>query len=167
VPSRLLPPWVETEIAVAPASSARLSGYFDDPAAGAAAPRVLSLDPARGPVATYEARRSSVDMGPRRGRVRPWSPVPYRPSATLIVRRDAIGPGFDEALNIGEDVDLVWRIGDAGWGVWYDPSVAVHHEHRSSLRAFASRRFTYATSIGALAARHPAALAALRADTAT
>jgi hypothetical protein len=93
--------------------------------------------------------------------------VPYVPSTTLVVRRDAIGVGFDERLRVGEDVDLVWRIAASGWGVLYDPAATVRHEHRTSARGFAARRLQYAMSIGLLAARHPAALPALRVDAST
>jgi hypothetical protein len=106
-------------------------------------------------------------MGPLPGRVRPGAAVPYVPSATLVLRRSAFGRGFDTALTIGEDVDFVWRMAENGWGVQYDPSVAVRHEHRTDPRELATRRFVYATSIGLLAARHPNALPALHVDEAT
>ena len=46
--------------------------------------------------------------------------VPYVPSAALIVRTELAR--FDEALRYGEDVDLVWRLHDAGHRVIYDPT---------------------------------------------
>ena len=159
--------FVDSDVVVEPGCLARLAGHFADPAVGAVAPRILGTEPPTGTVAGYEARRSSLDMGPRAGCVRPWSDVPYLPSATLVLRREAFGAGFDERLRIGEDVDLVWRLAASGWGVWYDPSVAARHEHRATVGAFARRRFIYATSIGPLAKRHRTALAALRVDTAT
>ena len=72
--------------------------------------------------------------------------MPYVPSAALIVRAPV---RFDETLRYGEDVDLVWRLLDAGHRVVYDPSVVVRHHEADVLR----RRFRYGTSAAPLAAR--------------
>ncbi len=159
--------YVDSDVVLETGCLSRLAGQFADPAVGAAAPRVLAADRGPGVVASYEARHSSLDMGPRPSRVAPGTAVPYVPATTLVLRREAFGPGFDERLHAGEDVDFVWRLAAAGWTVRYDPAVAVRHMHRTSPRELAARRFTYANSIGALAARHPAALPALRLDLAT
>jgi hypothetical protein len=87
--------------------------------------------------------------------VRPDGAVRYVPSAALVVRRAAL-PGFDEALRYGEDVDLVWRLHDAGWRVRYDPRVVVAHPPVPL-----GKRFAYGTSAAPLAARHPGRLAPL------
>ena len=60
------------------------------------------------------------------------------PSAALLVRADVVdGPDlFDPALRGGEDVDLVWRLGEAGWDVRYEPSSTVAHEGPATLGAF-------------------------------
>ncbi|RKQ88264.1 glycosyl transferase family 2 [Solirubrobacter pauli] len=112
----------------------RLAGHFDDPRVKAVAPRIRAAN----------RRRSPLDLGARRS-------VPYVPSAALIVRTPV---RFDETLRYGEDVDLVWRLQDAGHRVVYDPSVVVLHHERDTLR----RRFRYGTSAAPLAARHPARL---------
>lgn len=112
----------------------RLAGHFDDPRVKAVAPRIRAAN----------RRRSPLDMGPRRT-------VPYVPSAALIVRAPV---RFDEALRYGEDVDLVWRLLDAGHRVVYDPSVVVRHVERNTLR----RTFRYGTSAAPLARRHPTRL---------
>jgi mycofactocin system glycosyltransferase len=161
---RPLVAFVDSDVIVETGSLARLAGHFAEPSTGAAAPRILSADHGTGAIAGYEARHSRLDMGARPGRVRPGAPVPYVPAATLVVRRDAFGAGFDERLHVGEDVDLIWRLVGAGWGVWYDPAVSVRHEHRSSARGFAGRRFAYATSAGPLVRRHPSALPAVHLD---
>jgi mycofactocin system glycosyltransferase len=158
--------FVDSDVVVTPSCLARLAGHFADPAVAAVAPRVRALDTG-GPILTYEAAHSVLDMGAAPSRVGPGAPVPYVAGATLVARRAAIRPGFDETLHVGEDVDLIWRLVAAGWAVHYDPSVHVLHDHRSTARAFARRRFAYATSIGLLAVRHPAALPAVRADGAT
>jgi mycofactocin glycosyltransferase len=156
--------FVDSDVAVEPGCLARLAGAFQDPATGAVAPRVLPLTTTGGTVARYEAQHSSLDMGPEACVVRPGSPVPYVPSTTVTVRRDAFGDGFDERLEVGEDVDFIWRLCETGWNVWYDPSVTVRHAHRTSLAKFVKRRFEYAASVGPLAKRHPDALPALWAD---
>jgi hypothetical protein len=78
----------------------------------------------------------------------------------LVVRRSAIGAGFDESLHVGEDADLVWRLSLAGWRVRYEPGAHVWHDHRVRLRTFVARRRVYARSVGMLARRHPDALPA-------
>ena len=40
---------------------------------------------------------------------------------------ETLASGFDADLRVGEDVDLVWRLVDAGWSVRYQPSVTVFH----------------------------------------
>jgi hypothetical protein len=101
-------------------------------------------------------------MGNGGGSVGPGRPTPYVPSAVLLVRRRAVGRGFDAELQIGEDVDLVWRLAKAGWRVLYAPDTHVWHDHRVRLGAFVARRRVYASSVAPLARRHPAALPAAR-----
>jgi mycofactocin system glycosyltransferase len=125
--------------------------HFDDPRVAMVAPRV------RG-----EAR-SPLDLGDQPGRVRAGTRVSYVPGAALVVRveaLDAIG-GFDERLRFGEDVDLVWRLDDAGWHCRYDPSVTVWHEPRDTWRERLRQHAGYGTSAAPLALRHPSALSPL------
>ena len=110
-----------------------LLGHFDDPVVAAVAPRVVPRRRrgrrARSP-ATRRSR-SSLDRGPRRGSCA-GGPIPYVPSAALVVRATwRPGPTlFDATLRGGEDVDLVWRLAEAGWDVRYVPA-----EHRRARRA--------------------------------
>jgi hypothetical protein len=62
---------------------------------------------------------------------------------------------FDPDLRYGEDVDLVWRLHEAGWRIRYDPSIAVEHHEPDSWPQLLTRRFRYGTSAGPLALRHP------------
>jgi mycofactocin system glycosyltransferase len=158
--------FVDSDVVVPPGCLARLAGHFADPAVAAVAPRIHALEPQGGTIRTYEAAHSALDMGPIPSRVAPGAAVSYVPSATLVVRRAAVD-GFDETLQVAEDVDLVWRLGAAGWTVRYDPSVHVLHDHLGTAAGFVRRRFAYACSIGLLAARHPRALRAVYADGAT
>lgn len=144
-----------------------LLAHFDDPAVGAAAPRVRPVPPpeARGTVLpAYEEERSPLDMGAAEDRVRPGGRVAYVPTAALLVRREAIVAvgGFDAKLTVGEDVDLVWRLTEAGWTVRYEPSAGAHHDTRRSGKAWGLQRFRYGTSAAPLSRRHPGALVPLR-----
>jgi hypothetical protein len=87
--------------------------------------------------------------------------VPYVPTAALVVRRQALqaAGGFDEALRFGEDVDLVWRLGQMGWRVRYQPSATVSHPPRRDPGAWARQRYEYGRSASRLAARHGRAVA--------
>ncbi len=88
----------------------------------------------------------------------------YVPAAALVARTDvlrAIG-GFDEALRFGEDVDLVWRLDEAGQRLRYEPASEVHHAPRPNWRAWWRQRHSYGRSAAPLAARHEGALAPAR-----
>jgi mycofactocin glycosyltransferase len=154
--------FVDSDVVVPRSWAAALIGHFADPCVGAVAPRVQALPPHRGLIGGYEQRHSALDMGPDGGLVAPGLPTPYMPSTVVVVRRSAIGTGFDESLHIGEDVDLVWRLSLAGWLVRYEPTAHVWHDHRVELRAFIARRRLYARSVGMLARRHPDALPATK-----
>jgi len=142
---------------------APLLGHFDDPLVGAVAPRIVPAPsgPRAGATVRYEALRSSLDRGPQEGLVRPDSPIPFVPSAALLVRADvAAGPElFDPALRGGEDVDLVWRLGEAGWDIRYVPASTVAHDGPAALGTFLARQAFYGSTAGPLALRHGEALA--------
>jgi mycofactocin system glycosyltransferase len=136
-----------------------LLGHFDDPVVAAVAPRVhpRRVRPA-GALQRYLEGRSPIDLGPDEGPVVPGGHVSFVPTAALVVRRSALRAGFDEQLRFGEDVDLVWRLHEAGWRVRYDPTVTVLHDEPQGLRRVLSRRFRYGTSAAPLARRHPGRL---------
>ena len=93
--------------------------------------------------------------------MRPGSRIPFVPSAALLVRADVVaGPDlFDAALRGGEDVDLVWRLDEAGWDVRYVPSSTVVHEGPATLKDFLVRRAFYGTTAAPLSRRHGKAVA--------
>jgi mycofactocin glycosyltransferase len=142
---------------------AGLAGHFADPLVAAVAPRIVAAGPgAGGPEAAGpEAGGATLDLGDRPARVAPLTRVAFVPTAALVVRRAALGGGFDEALRYGEDVDLVWRLIEAGWRVRYEPAVAVAHAEPASRPALLRRRFRYGTSAAPLTRRHPGAVAPL------
>jgi mycofactocin system glycosyltransferase len=141
----------------------RLAAQFADPLLGAIAPRV------RGGAGSsirdhFENRFGPLDMGPVSGLVVAGTRVSYLPSACLVVRRRAFADGFDETLLVGEDVDLVWRLGDQGWLVRYVADVVVTHRARGTWRNWWDQRVRYGASTSELARRHGTRLAPLRVD---
>jgi mycofactocin system glycosyltransferase len=155
--------FVDADCAPEPGWLEPLLALFSDPRVGAVAPRVVSRLASRSLLARHEHARSSLDMGDVRAIVRPGGRLGYLPSATLLVRRKAFpADGFDEGMRLGEDVDLVWRLSDAGWHVRYEPSVKVDHAMRLHPGAWLKRRYQYGTSAAALEHRHPGRLAPAR-----
>jgi len=148
-----------------------LIGHFDDPLVAAVAPRIVAAG-GREPGTfgraeafhRYEAVRSPLDRGMNAAPVRPGSPVPFVPSAALVVRADvATGADlFDPALRGGEDVDLVWRLVQAGWDVRYEPRSKVAHDATPTFRGYLRRQAFYGTTAAPLARRHPGNLAPLQ-----
>ena len=144
-----------------------LLGHFDDAAVGFVAPRVASgpaLPGADVDVARYEEQHSPLDLGPEPAPIVPGTRVSYVPGATLVVRTAALQQidGFDADLRVGEDVDAVWRLTEAGWVGRYDPSVVVEHHPRRDWAALVRQRIAYGESAAALAATHGAAVAPVR-----
>jgi mycofactocin system glycosyltransferase len=139
----------------------RLAAHLADPAVAAAAPRLVAVPAGPGWADRYTTAACCLDLGDAEARVVPGTRVSYVPTAALVVRRAALGPGagtggvFDPALRWGEDVDLVWRLHDAGWRIRYDPAVRVAHHEPRGWAALLARRFRYGTSAAPLAMRHP------------
>jgi GT2 family glycosyltransferase len=120
--------------------------------------RVLPLPGSRGvPVSsrTSEARRTFT--GPNQT---PWD---IGTGGNLSLRRaalEAVG-GFDEGLGPGtrgraaEDVDLLYRVTNAGFTILYEPDAVVYHE-RKTRRARLGGRFDYGFGLGAFLVGHSA-----------
>ncbi|WP_197382451.1 mycofactocin biosynthesis glycosyltransferase MftF [Mycolicibacterium mengxianglii] len=134
-----------------------LLGHFCDPAVALVAPRIVGMSLTDNMVGRYEAVRSSLDLGHREAPVLPYSTVSYVPSAAIICRRRAMADvgGFDESMRSGEDVDLCWRLVEAGARLRYEPVALVAHEHRTKMLDWLARRAFYGTSAAPLSARHP------------
>ena len=149
--------------------------HFTDPSVALVAPRIFGVvssarpasDEPRGPVSTvpvgsgilvaYESVRSPLDLGSEQALIVPRTRVSYAPSAALVARTEVLRElgGFDPSLQVGEDVDLLWRLHTAGWRSRYEPRSTVAHEHRVSWGAFTQRRYQYGTSAALLDKRHP------------
>jgi mycofactocin glycosyltransferase len=139
--------FVDSDVVVSAESVGRLASLLDDD------PRIAAVAPRISP------RGSRLDLGSRPGVVRPGARTSYVPSTVLVVRRaavEAVG-GFDEALRVGEDVDLVWRLVAAGWMVRYVPELSATHHEPSGRIARLDRSRRYGTAAGPLGRRHPAA----------
>ncbi|MDQ6839596.1 MAG: mycofactocin biosynthesis glycosyltransferase MftF [Actinomycetota bacterium] len=139
--------------------------HFADPTVAAVAPRVVAVAGSCCPawLAAYEAVRSPLDLGDQPAPVRPRSRVSYVPTTALVVRRRALADlgGFDEAMRTGEDVDLIWRLAEAGWRVRYQPDMVVAHPSRQRLGAWVGQRIDYGRSAAPLYAHHGPAVAPL------
>jgi mycofactocin system glycosyltransferase len=119
--------------------------HFDDPSVGLVAPRVCG-----------EAN-SPLDLGDTPARIRAGTRVSYVPAAAIVIRTTAFDDvgGFDEQLRFGEDVDLVWRLDQAGWYCRYEPASTVWHAPRTTLAGRLRQHADYGTAAAPLALRHP------------
>jgi mycofactocin glycosyltransferase len=140
-----------------------LLGHFCDPTVALVAPRIVGLAQTDHLVARYEAVRSSLDLGQREAPVIPYTSVSYVPSAAIICRTSKLRDigGFDETLRSGEDVDLCWRLVEAGARLRYEPIAQVGHDHRTQLRDWIARKAFYGGSAAPLSVRHPDKIAPL------
>ncbi len=168
--------FIDSDCTAAPGWIERLAPHLADPLVAAVAPRVTAL--ARGTWAgRYTSASGALDLGGTAARVQPRSQVSYVPTAALLARRAALltaardgrrvaggrppSPAprvFDESMRTGEDVDLVWRLHEAGWRIRYDPAVQVAHHEPATWPALLARRYRYGTSAAPLARRHPGAV---------
>lgn len=155
--------FVDTDVVLPPAWREFLLWHFQDERVALVAPRVASA-PGTSVLDRYETLHSPLDLGPLPARVRSGTRVSYVPAATMVVRVDALRAvgGFDETMRVGEDVDLVWRLDEAGFGVRYEPQTTVHHRPRTSWWAWVRQRYGYGSSAASLARRHQGALAPVR-----
>ncbi len=141
------------DIALRPgALEALLEAGARDPGAGAVAPRLMLPDGSTQhsvfafPTIPYSvllatgAFRLSSPIADRLAFVGHWDTerarrVPWSIAAFLLVRRSAweeVG-GFDERQWMyAEDLDLGWRLRQAGWATRYEPRAAVEHESSAS-----------------------------------
>jgi GT2 family glycosyltransferase len=152
VAARTRSPWLlvaNADVALeAGALDALLAAGEADPRAGALAPRLVLPDgttqhsvfafPTVPLAATFNLGLGGLvpGLGDRLALIGHWDAdrprrVPWAVGALLLVRRtawDAAG-GFDERQWMyAEDLDLGWRLREAGWATRYVPSARVLHE---------------------------------------
>ena len=163
--------FLDSDCEAPPGWLAALLGHFSDPTVVAVAPHVKArvAGATAGLAARFSAAHSPLDLGDVAGDVRPDGAVSYLPAAALLVRRSALEAvgGFDEQLPTGEDVDLVWRLHDAGGRVRFDPRVVIRHCEPEAWGRLLTRRFRYGRSAGPLDRRHPGRLSHLHAQPAS
>jgi mycofactocin glycosyltransferase len=105
----------------------------------------------------YEQVCSALNMGKDAVLGRGEGSVFYVPTCNMLVRKEIyeqVG-GLDETLQVGEDVDLCWRMMQAKHHLFYIPRGPVLHKHRNRMLSCFLRRFDYGTSEAVLYARFP------------
>ncbi|MGB0100198.1 MAG: glycosyltransferase, partial [Nocardioides sp.] len=148
--------FVDCDVTVSADTLLRLGRHFADPQVALVAPRIVGVARSSRPrwFERYDEAASSLGLGETGCSVRPGAAVGWLPSACLVGRVDRLGSGFDATMRVGEDVDLVWRLVDAGETVRYDPTETAGHDARPTLRGWMGRKFVYGTGGAPLAARH-------------
>lgn len=148
--------FIDADAYATPGWIARLRPILDDERVAAVGPRVRPAVQGSSAIDLYEETRSELDMGAIPSRVVHGVAVGWLPSAAVMVRRAATSrPAFEPELRVGEDVDLFWRMDEAGWTVLYAPHVIVYHRVRQTWRDFMGRRAMYGKSAAPLEMRHP------------
>jgi GT2 family glycosyltransferase len=162
-----------------------LADHFADPLVAAVAPRVrprtgatpagrylearapIDMGPKEGrvlpltrlsyvPTAALLVRRAALVAHGSQAIAGGAGPLDAGPSDTGLSGAGPSGAGpFDASLRYGEDVDLVWRLAEAGWRVRYDPAASVSHSEPATWARVLARRFRYGCSAAPLAQRHP------------
>ncbi len=157
--------FVDTDVIVGEGWLEQLLAHFTSDRTALVAPRVCAATfELRAGTADrlqrFEAVRNPLDLGGVRARIRAGTRVSYVPAAALVVRTEALRSvdGFSPGMRLGEDVDLVWRLDEAGWTCRYEPAVVVRHTVRSDLGAWMRQRMGYGESATDLAVRHPGAV---------
>ena len=156
VAERTASPWLaasNADVALRPGALARLVAAGDaDPAAGAVAPRLVLPDGTTQhsvwafptvPITAAEnvgSRLLGRALSERLDLRGAWDPdragrVPWAIGAFLLVRRtawDEVG-GFDAGQWMSaEDLDLGWRLREAGWATRYEPAAVADHEESAA-----------------------------------
>jgi mycofactocin system glycosyltransferase len=146
---------IDVDIATSSNTISALLPYFADDKVALVAPRVKSCASTNF-IGEYEVTASVLDMGEAEARVCAGTRVSYVPSAMWLCRTTALRSisGFDESLRSGEDVDMVWRLNNAGWRCRYQPQAECSHLPRASLQQFVQQRVSYGASAARLAKRH-------------
>jgi O-antigen biosynthesis protein len=82
----------------------------------------------------------------------------HMPGCNLAVRRaclEAVG-GFDRRFRVaGDDVDLCWRLSEAGWKLGFNPAAVVWHHPRRTVRGFLKQQYGYGKAEGMLERKWP------------
>jgi mycofactocin system glycosyltransferase len=103
---------------------------------------------ATSPLDRYEEVYSPLNMGKRVLYDTEADSTFYVPSCNILVRRKAFleTGGFNDNMDLGEDVDFCWRLRKRGYTLLYVPQGSVTHKHRNGLPMLLKRRADYGTS---------------------
>ena len=157
--------FVDSDVTATPKTLNALAGHFTDPRVALAGPLVRGKARSSRPrwFERYDERASSLALGSRACSVRPGAAVGWLPSACLVARTERLRApeidGFAPDLQVGEDVDLVWRLLAAGHVVRYDPGLSADHDVRTTIRDWLGRKVVYGTGSAELGTRHGNAIA--------
>ena len=171
-----------SDIEVTPGAIAKLRQFADEhPRCGIAAPELRYPDgrwqPSRRSFPTIRGtlvRRTPLRrlLHPERRQRRHYllDERPTEPAlsdwflgAFLFLRREMMQElgGLDEGYHLyGEDIDLAYRAGNAGWERWYVPDAMVIHNHQAvtDRRFFTRRTLWHWRSIARFVRKHPESL---------
>jgi glycosyltransferase involved in cell wall biosynthesis len=130
--------FTDADCVVDPDWLARLVVPLADPAVGIAGGRILARPPA-GPV-----ERFGEEIHDHRMAIEVYDP-PYAITMSWASRREVLEVlgGFDEGLRRCEDVDLSYRIVQAGYGLVYVDEALVYHRNESGLPGLFGEGFAH------------------------
>ncbi len=80
------------------------------------------------------------------------------PGCNLAIRKDVLNlvGGFDTTFRIaGDDVDMEWRIQEAGYIVRFTPAAYVFHHRRDKIKTYIKQQYNYGISEAFVRQRHP------------
>ncbi len=148
--------FVDSDCLADPSWLMELVPAFGDPLNGAVGGMVDAWFEDKG-LDRYEKVKSPLNMGDWPRSSREGDRFFYIPSCNFLTRKSLFLKleGFREDMQVGEDVDLCWRIQDQGYHIEYRPLGRVYHRHRNKIKHFCSRRFDYGTSEPFLQRVHP------------
>ena len=157
--------FVDDDVQITTDCLRQLATQMNDERVALVAPRVIGSNNGR-LTGEYEVHHSPLDLGSHPTLIRPFSRVSYVPAAALVCRTDIAKSlnGFTTNMRMGEDVDFVWRMSDAGHLCRYEPTLTCTHETRMTVWELLKQRFDYGTSAAPLSSSHRKYVSPLRAN---
>ncbi len=114
---------------------------FDDPTVGAVKGRYATAQ------RSLVARFAQLEFEEKYERLAAAEEIDFVDTGVAAFRTEPLraAGGFDEgfATPSAEDVDLGYRLADAGWRIVFAPSAVAEHRHPESLRDFLGRKARY------------------------
>jgi GT2 family glycosyltransferase len=80
------------------------------------------------------------------------------PGCNMAFRKSALGEigGFDERFRVaGDDVDVCWRLQEAGWTLGFSAGAVVMHRRRDSIRRYLKQQYGYGKAEALLERKWP------------